>query len=47
MNSTELAHYGVKGMRWGVRRSVRLSTSNISDLVSVAKKVKDALGYMY
>ena len=21
MNSTELAHYGVKGMRWGVRRS--------------------------
>lgn len=28
-------------------RSVRLSSSNISDLASAAKKVKDALGYMY
>jgi hypothetical protein len=39
-----LAHYGVKGMRWGVRKDQATSAvkSKVADVKSKAKTVKDA-----
>lgn len=40
MNDMELQHWGVKGMKWGVRRARKKSTSNWSDDARDASKLK-------
>lgn len=54
MDDNELYHYGVKGMKWGVRRTpeqlghVKKAASNASKAVgSAAKKVASAAGKAY
>ena len=40
MKDTELKHWGVKGMKWGVRRARKKSTTNWSDDARDAAKLK-------
>jgi hypothetical protein len=44
-NSTELMHYGVKGMKWGVRK--KLPTSDIRKAYDTAKKEKRVANRVY
>ena len=40
MNNNELYHYGVPGMRWGVRKSSKSRSQNDSDDAKEARKIK-------
>lgn len=44
----ELLHYGIKGMKWGVRKKHYHSTgdkTHVSDAIELVKKGKDILGF--
>lgn len=45
--SPDIYHFGVKGMKWGVRKDIRMAESSVLVLASTGSAVMGLRRYMY